>query len=354
MKITRNASLDIIRAIAVYMVLCVHSIIFGGFMLEPISGLGGVAMTGFWVLSSCCVPLFLMLSGFLMNRKKFSVDYYLKYLYIFIPYFVISCISLAYKACYLHEEMSLRIFASHIMSFYGCEYAWYLMMYTGLYMLIPFLNSMYHSLESKRQKQLLIIFFAALSHLPSLLNSYLYFYYVWFTRLYPFTFYFIGCYFSEYRPKYSAGKYLACILAFFAVFSVYDVFYIDGNPDKLPAFQYEHYQVLMLSVLVFCWGLKLNVEKIPKLFIKTTKTIAEFSFYVFLISGVTDNLVYKFAPEILPYFFEWDIYSPFTPLVSLAMSMLLSVLLYPVCEFLAAVSVKVLRGALTRFPVKTA
>ena len=93
-KAVRNVELDIIRSIAVYMVLCVHSTIFGGFMMEPISGLGGFAMTGFWVLSSCCVPLFLMLSGFLMNRKKVSVDYYLKYLYIFIPYFVISCISL--------------------------------------------------------------------------------------------------------------------------------------------------------------------------------------------------------------------------------------------------------------------
>ena len=321
-------------------------------MMDPISGPGGFLMTGFWVLSSCCVPLFIMISGFLMNRKKASAEYYLKYLHIFVPYLFVSCLSLMYKAIFMQEEMTLRIFCSRILGFYGCEYAWYLMMYTGSYMLIPFLNTMYHGLESKRQKQLLIIFFAALSHLPSLLNSYLYIYSVWFTRLYPFTFYFLGCYLSEYRPKANARKLFFCIVAFFALFAVYDVFHIGRDPNMLPQFQYEHYQVLILSVLIFCWVLKLRAEKLPSIILRTTKSIAKFSFYVFLISGVTDNLVYKYIPNILPAFYEMDIYSPLTALISLAMSMVLSLPLYPVGEYLAGNSVKVLRKVFGLFPIK--
>ena len=63
----RNASLDIIRGFAVVLVACLHSIGNGSLTANHISGVSGYLLTGLWLLSASCVPLFLMLSGYLYS-----------------------------------------------------------------------------------------------------------------------------------------------------------------------------------------------------------------------------------------------------------------------------------------------
>ena len=167
----RNASLDIIRGFAVVLVACLHSIGNGSLTANHISGVSGYLLTGLWLLSASCVPLFLMLSGYLQNRKMPTVKYYVNYLHIYIPYLLLGVISLTVGGLYTHQSLSARDFVSSLVNFYTCEYSWFVMMYTGLVLLIPFLNAMYNGLETKGQKQVLILVFFALSHLPSLLNN---------------------------------------------------------------------------------------------------------------------------------------------------------------------------------------
>ena len=159
----RNASLDIIRGFAVVLVACLHSIGNGSLTANHISGVSGYLLTGLWLLSASCVPLFLMLSGYLQNRKTPTVKYYVNYLHIYIPYLLLGVISLTVGALYTHQSLSARDFVSSLVNFYTCEYSWFVMMYTGLFLLIPFLNAMYNGLETKGQKQLLILSFCAVA-----------------------------------------------------------------------------------------------------------------------------------------------------------------------------------------------
>ena len=66
----RNASLDIIRSLAIFLVLCLHSTENGKFTAGPITGVGGYIMMGLWLPMIACVALFLMLSGYLLNQKS--------------------------------------------------------------------------------------------------------------------------------------------------------------------------------------------------------------------------------------------------------------------------------------------
>lgn len=73
----RNINLDVIRCVALIYILCVHFFLNANFYYSsPIMGTGmqiGV------ILRNCfaaCVPLFIMLSGYLMNRKTLSWKYY--------------------------------------------------------------------------------------------------------------------------------------------------------------------------------------------------------------------------------------------------------------------------------------
>ena len=152
----RNASLDIIRGFAVVLVACLHSIGNGSLTANHISGVSGYLLTGLWLLSASCVPLFLMLSGYLQNRKTPTVKYYVNYLHIYIPYLLLGVISLTVGALYTHQSLSVRDFVSSLVNFYTCEYSWFVMMYTGLFLLLPFLNAMYNGLETKGQKQELL------------------------------------------------------------------------------------------------------------------------------------------------------------------------------------------------------
>ena len=302
----RNASLDIIRSLAIFLVLCKHSVINGKFTAEPITGVSGYIMMGVWLVTSVCVPLFLMLSGYLLNRKKPTVKYYVNYLHIFIPYVLISIITQIFRMEYLHVEMTVRSFVGDIANFSGCLYAWYLMMYTGLYLLIPFLNAMYHSLETKRQKLLLIFSFFALSHLPSIVDSYINIYSVWWKNLYPVTFYLLGAYCSEYPPAKKPSLYFKWLAGLLVVFSMYDVFYLHGDGSSATYYGYENYQVLLVCFLIFRGISSLDIKKLPSGFLKCTETVSKLSFYIYLLSGITDDILYPIvAANVADYYLNY-------------------------------------------------
>lgn len=350
----RNASLDIIRGFAVVLVACLHSIGNGSLTANHISGVSGYLLTGLWLLSASCVPLFLMLSGYLQNRKMPTVKYYVNYLHIYIPYLLLGVISLTVGALYTHQSLSARDFVSSLVNFYTCEYSWFVMMYTGLYLLIPFLNAMYHSLETKRQKLLLIFSFFALSHLPSIVDSYINIYSVWWKNLYPVTFYLLGAYCSEYPPAKKPSFYFKWLAGLLVVFSMYDVFYLHGDGSSATYYGYENYQVLLVCFLIFCGISSLDTEKRPAFLIKCTEGISKLSLYTFLLSGITDDILYPVvAANVEDYYLNYGYFLP-TALISFTAALLLSALLYPLGEWLSRKTRSLISRTIDRLAEKRA
>ena len=331
----RNASLDVIRGFAVILVACLHSIGNGSLTANPISGVSGYLLTGLWLLSASCVPLFLMLSGYLQNRKKPTVKYYVNYLHIYIPYLILGVISLTVGALYTHQSLSVREFVSSLVNFYTCEYSWFVMMYTGLFLLIPFLNAMYTGLETKGQKQLLILVFFALSHLPSLLNSYIQIYSVWWMRLFPVTYYFIGAYFSEYKPTRSASWYFRWLLVLFAAFTVYDVFYLHGDGSAVPGYSNDNYQVLIIGAFVFRWLSSIDTGRLPRFLLGSAEYLSKIALYFYLAAGMVDNILYSCFRENVADYLSNNGYFIVTALISFVASLLVTALIYPLGEWLS-------------------
>lgn len=98
-----------------------------------------------------CVPLFLLLTGYLMSNKKVEKKYYkgiIKTLYVFI---LTSIICGFYKYQKGNYNNLIELFLS-IFDYTGAGYSWYIEMYIGLFLLIPFLNLIYNNLTSKNKK----------------------------------------------------------------------------------------------------------------------------------------------------------------------------------------------------------
>lgn len=288
----RDTNLDIIRTAAIFFVLTVHFYDSSGFPAETMGGPVDFMMLCGWFITHSCVPMFIMLSGWLCSKKELSAKYYLGFIRIALIYLICSAACLVFRGLYLGEELGLRYIFGSVVNFYACGYAWYVMLYFGLFLLIPFLNLIYNGLDSKSKKLCLIFTVFALSILPSLLNQFIQLYSIWWTRLYPLCYYFIGAYLREYRPRLSGAKTAALLVAAVLLFSLFDLFYYSRNAMAMIGIAYENYQVFSVSVLLFMLLLKIPTGKLPSALCRSFAFVSELSFTVYLISWIPDNLIY--------------------------------------------------------------
>lgn len=314
-KCNRVIGLDILRFTAVFFVLSVHFFLNNGFYQFPVSGKRIFIMINMRWLFYCCVPLFMLLTGYLQNRKTLA-KYNFKAIYpILTSYIFISVITIIFRINYLKHNLSFGDIIESILNFTGAPYSWYIEMYIGFFFLIPFINMIYHGLESKKQKLLLITIMLLLTSIPSLANSidtadskFQVLSHYW-TELYPFTYYFIGAYLSEYRIKMKKSINLALIFIIVLIESTLTFFHYYGTVFSWNFLEgYNSFLTLSISVLIFILLYDLEIKSESTKFIISDFSKAALDIY--LISYVFDSIIYpyvknkiSFIPEMLPYYF---------------------------------------------------
>lgn len=164
----RDSSLDILRIVAFLSVISVHFFLNNGFYDQLVVGKRMYVMTILRSFFMDCVPLFLTLTGFLMNKKKISLSYYVGIIKTGTIYVLSSICCLIFAS--IENPISFKEGILQIFKFTGAPYAWYIEMYLGLFLLIPFLNLAYHGLVNKKQKQILLATMLLMTALPGILN----------------------------------------------------------------------------------------------------------------------------------------------------------------------------------------
>lgn len=292
----RNFNLDVIRCVAVIHILCSHFLLHANFYFSgPVIG---PAMEISLILRQAfhsCVPIFLMLSGYLMNRKTLSLKYYKGISKILILY-GLSCIPI--WICRTIYENAIYTLGGLFHSFVNFEfYSWYIGMYICLYLLIPFLNKMYHQLESKQNKMILIGTLILLTSMPSLLNHYgVALIPTYFESFYPLTYYFMGAFLFEYADDVK--------LTALPLFLLHVTVLIGGGLFILSQVRGQYYYDVALFVdhghllnvcstpLLFLTILKSDYSKVPKPICKLVQTISLVSLQLYLVSYAFDVRVY--------------------------------------------------------------
>lgn len=290
---------DIIRCIAVCSVLFIHMLSYAVKFNDGLRTPKWCVYVALHYFVMICVPLFLMLTGFFSSKKKLSKAYYAGLLPVLISYLVIAAGCIILRAVY-GEQLTILRSLLYIFNFTANDYAWYVEMYIGLFLIIPFLNMAAQGLQSKRQWHALIAVLLVMTALPEISNSIIlqntridvipdY----W-TAIYPITYYFIGAYIARFRPKIKKGVCALLILlslslqtAFCYAFSTaeYAWWVIHGFGALPVAF------TAYLVFLLFC-----DIEKMPAIIAYPIRSIAVCSFEMYLLSYVTDKVVYKHLP----------------------------------------------------------
>ena len=296
----RNLNLDLIRCVALLMVPIMHSLDHTGLYDQQLYGAANQFMIAVKTLFTTCIPLYVLLSGFLNSKKALSARYYLGLIRILGIYLLCGIACLIFEQFSGIAHRSPVEMVSALVNFSCCDYAWYILMYFGLFLMIPFLNMVYHGLKTQKQKLVLVATFFALSVLPSLLNLYFQFYSLWWARLYPLCYYFTGAYLSEYMPKAKPGKWAAALLAFLAAYSVFFFFHYDANGAALIGVYQDTFPVYILSVLLFVTLFHLPLGTMPGLVAALLRKVSDLTLPAYLLTWITDSLIYPRLMAAVP------------------------------------------------------
>ncbi len=300
----REAGLDLVRFIAIFCVPAVHFFLYNGFYDNKINGPSYVLSFFLLMLFYVGVPLFLLLTGYLKKNKTLNRKYYNGLIKILISYFFISAICSIVRKYVLHDDIRILSTLINIFNFKACGYAWYIEMYIGLFLFIPFLNILYDNLKTKRNKLILILtvmvscsFYTIINFIkidgvsieivPDFWNI-----------MYPFVYYFIGCYIREYRPK--VDKLMLFIfglsILLFEAFVMYHYYY-DQLFTKTFFWTYNSVFVVMLSTVIFLLLYDININF--KYLRKFITNISIISLDIYLFSYLVDRFTYSYLDSYL-------------------------------------------------------
>ncbi len=321
----RNCALDITRIAALFTVISVHFFLNNGFYNQPMLGLRMCVMTVMRTGFMICVPLFLMLSGYLMNKKTLSAKYYKGIIKTFGIYVLASIACLVYKVLVLKRELTLDNTLWGILDYSTANYSWYIEMYIGLFLLIPFVNLIWNGLPSKKAKLALVITFICLTSLPTVTNIYNFEVegwiktpYLsteyrqilpnWWTKLYPLTYYFLGAFLKEFPLKLKQWQKLAAYFGCVLIFGLFNFYRSWGGYFSWSVYN-DWYGLpnVIMTFFAFSFLSSINTEKYPNGLKRLLMTVSDCCLGGYLVSYIFDNLFYgelNYRVEMI-YRLEW-------------------------------------------------
>lgn len=307
---TRCIGLDLIRVFAVFFVIAGHFFINTDFGKDSFGGWEMILLAAGRRLFSVSVPLFLIITGYLNINKKLSRKYYYGGIRVIVSYALISLITILFLIYYKHEDLTVGQWILKITDFSAISYGWYIEMWIGLFLLIPFLNVMWHSLETQRNRIVLIGTLLLLSALPSFVNrpSIQLLPDFW-TFMYPVLFFYIGAYIRQYQPVIKSLLILMALVFLCMANPLINIFLNKGGGIS-PGNPFAIIGVL-ISALFFIGFYRIQIYN--KAIRSIIEKVAICSLDMYLVSYMFDIICYK---KFQCYIVNGDYLSGFAAIVS--------------------------------------
>lgn len=317
-NVNRNVSVDFIRCVACFGVVSVHFLLNNGFYQTIMDCKRMYVMAFFRQFFLFCVPLFIMLTGYLECNKKPEKKYYKKIIKILFVYVSISAL------CYYLKPVLYSLFKSRydlpdgdfgngslkgliegILGFNACNYSWYIEMYLGLFLLIPFINILYKNIPSRKEKKILIVTLFVLCSVPSVIRGLRQqqnqMFPEWWLKLWPILYYVLGSYIREYNVKISRIKNIVLAFAFLAASGLICISKSKGFTWKYgPWSDWSSFFNVLFSYMVFIFLVNIRLDEIPKWAKKFFAKLSDLCFGIYLASNIFDCVFYPILAKRVP------------------------------------------------------
>ena len=306
----RDPSLDIIRCFAFCLVVTVHFLLRSGIYDVPVDSPRMFLVCVIRSFCVACVPLFIMLTGYLQKNKKPEASYFVKIIPVLTVYVLCALANIAFNNAYgIWNDGPLQVIMK-ILNFKGAKYAWYIEMYITLFLLSPYLNLVWNGLENAHQRRVLIGILAFVGLAPAILNIWCFSpaswwlepssgkqYHKlipeWFKTMYPFVYYMIGCYLAEYRVRMKRGRCLAWI-AFWTIAAGAFNFW-RSRPSTFVSGAWANYEsplTCVIAVLIFICFLSGDYSGMTDRKKKFFASWGAVTLGAYLLSNIPDTVIY--------------------------------------------------------------
>lgn len=325
---TRDSSLDIIRIVAVFTVVSVHFFLNNGFYSQPVIGWQMYIAVLMRTLFTVCVPLFMILTGYLMSKKTLSKQYYSGITKTLVVFVISTIACMVFKHIQFQSVLDFKSVLLGTLDFSGSTYSWYIEMYIGLFLLAPFLNLAYNKLETQGQKQALVGTLVALTIVPTFFNMFNFQSGAWWANptssdefqklmpswwisFYPVAYYFTGCYIREFGFKVKTRTLFVLFVFVLFAFGSFNFYRSYNTTFKSGMYIYWYgFESYLLSVFMFILLKRIKTECCPNGLKMFLWKVSDLALGTYLISYIFDTLFYKILneavpsmPDKLPYYF---------------------------------------------------
>lgn len=243
--------------------------------------------------------------------------------------------NIAFLAARYYNDLS-------IFSYTTVPYGWYINMYIGLFLIIPFLNVLYNNLDGQRSKQYLILSLLCLSSIPNVLNIFRFDSLQWWLQpstigtyhplvpdwwydSYPITYYFIGAYLQEYPLKLRSRQSILLLIVSIFLFGTFQFYRSYGSSYVTGVWQdWGSLFLAIQAVLYFHLFARQDYSRLSPKLCRLLAAISNLSLGAYLVSSIFDEIFHSIltqAVEHVPSRFPWYfVIVPTITICSLALS----------------------------------
>ncbi len=299
------AGIDIVKILAVFLVVCIHFFLYSGFYYTPINDTSYYPLIAFRWISYTCVPLFMISTGYLMKNKTLSAKYYTGLIKIIVLYLVVSIICIHFRQNQFNEEFDAWKTLKGFFEFNNANYGWYVNYYISIFLMIPFLNLAFNGLDSKWKKLVLVVTITLITVFARSLflgfdkDNQIRLFPDYLNGMWPIAYYFVGAYLRDYSPKKKLVPKLiaAAVLVgtvIFITLSSYqhslDNTEYEQHFASLHFNDYSSYPVFIIAVCIFF--LLYDIKSQNKIVKKVLRTISDTTLVTYMISYIFDQKNY--------------------------------------------------------------
>ena len=296
----RNINIDIIKVVSLLLVIGVHFFLYTGYYSINYS----ITNSIFIVLRNicmACVPLFIIVTGYLNRNKVWSKKYYLNigrvYLLYSLAMFILTLVDNKYV-------INTTLFKTALINILNYKYyGWYITMYVGLMLLTPIINLAFKNIDESMRKYAVINIILAISIPVTLVDLFSnvrysilahilpnWWYYTW-----PLMYYIIGVAFA-YNKNAIKDFFKKTRLLFLLTLIISTLLYYVLNIH----WEFRTHVNIFIGIIttcIFSWLLNLDINVNSKLrtaiiFVSNNTLLA------YLLSYIVDNITYPFVNQI--------------------------------------------------------
>ncbi len=258
---TRYAGLDLIRCLALLFVITFHSFLYNGYYYTPQTGVLMWLAGSFRWLSVGCIGLFLMLTGYLKCENTSIRSCYRALLTTGVGYLLAAFITIPIRHFQFGAEHTFTEWMTKLFDFSALYYGWYVEMYLGLVLIIPFVNM---ALKQITKTKHLLCFAGAMLVLTALSGATKWVIFPDHWRVtYPLTYYVLGAVVRRLQPKLNPFLGIGCALTMAAILGAFTVLSTDGQLSEALTWEFADIWIVFIAVCLFVSLYRLNIPKFP-------------------------------------------------------------------------------------------